>query len=508
MGAHVWAPAYLRDHLLPHFRLSGWSPDWYAGFPAYQFYMVIPALAVVILDVVLPYGLALKLVSIAGVLTLPVAAWAFGKLSGLRFPAPPMFAAIAVVFLFDETFTIYGGNIASTMAGEFSFSIALSLSLVYFGVLARGLRTGRHRALRGGVARAVRPVAPHRRDLRRGRHDRVVPPLPGSSPLQVARDHTSGRGVAHRVLGRAVLDAASLPHRHGVRATHRLREPALPGHVEVGRHPRRARRDRLARRDRAPTADRHLARADDAHLRRLDHRVAAEHVLERAADALLLPVQVPPRRPRCGGDRALAGVDRVAPVRSGREAGSDRAHPGRRCARLCDRARHEPAHPARRAHGDGAEVVRAGLRVQLVGPHQHEIGVRRRLGEVELPRLRGQARVRRVPRRDDDHGRDRPDARLRAGGVGVRLRAQPVRHADVDDAPPVLDRRLHRVDGGPLLRVVRNDAVPLPREFGAVGRTFASRAQPDATTRSTCPRASSTCSSSECGTTWPSRPRP
>jgi hypothetical protein len=151
MGAHVWAPAYLRDHLLPHFRLSGWAPDWYAGFPAYQFYMVIPALAVVILDVVLPYGLALKLVSIAGVLTLPVAAWAFGKLSGLRFPAPPMFAAIAVVFLFDETFTIYGGNIASTMAGEFSFSIALSLSLVYFGVLARGLRTGRHRALAAGL---------------------------------------------------------------------------------------------------------------------------------------------------------------------------------------------------------------------------------------------------------------------------------------------------------------------------------------------------------------------
>ena len=28
MGAHVWGPAFLRDHLLPHFRLSGWTPDW------------------------------------------------------------------------------------------------------------------------------------------------------------------------------------------------------------------------------------------------------------------------------------------------------------------------------------------------------------------------------------------------------------------------------------------------------------------------------------------------
>src|SRR5688572_12657508 len=31
MGAHVWWPAYLRDHLLP-WRLAGWSPDFYAGF--------------------------------------------------------------------------------------------------------------------------------------------------------------------------------------------------------------------------------------------------------------------------------------------------------------------------------------------------------------------------------------------------------------------------------------------------------------------------------------------
>src|SRR5215213_7108599 len=30
MGAHVYGPAFLRDHLLPSGRLSGWSPDWYA----------------------------------------------------------------------------------------------------------------------------------------------------------------------------------------------------------------------------------------------------------------------------------------------------------------------------------------------------------------------------------------------------------------------------------------------------------------------------------------------
>ena len=47
MGAHVMAPAYLRDHLLPHGQITGWSNYWYNGFPLYRFYMVVPALMIV-----------------------------------------------------------------------------------------------------------------------------------------------------------------------------------------------------------------------------------------------------------------------------------------------------------------------------------------------------------------------------------------------------------------------------------------------------------------------------
>src|SRR5687767_2753141 len=54
-AAHVWWPAYLRDHLLP-FRLAGWSPDFYAGFAAGQYYFPIPALIVIGLDLLLPYN--------------------------------------------------------------------------------------------------------------------------------------------------------------------------------------------------------------------------------------------------------------------------------------------------------------------------------------------------------------------------------------------------------------------------------------------------------------------
>jgi 6-pyruvoyl-tetrahydropterin synthase related domain len=146
-GAHVWGPAYLRDHLLPKGRISGWTPDWYAGFPAYTFYMVLPGIAVVVLDVLLPYGVALKLVSAIGPVTMPISAYLFARMAGLSRPLAPLFAVATAFFVLDEHFTIYGGNLASTMAGEFSFSISLSAALVYFGALICALQTGRRRGL-------------------------------------------------------------------------------------------------------------------------------------------------------------------------------------------------------------------------------------------------------------------------------------------------------------------------------------------------------------------------
>ncbi len=190
LGAHVWGPAFLRDELLPRFRLTGWTPDWYAGFPAYHFYMVVPMLLVVAVDVglatpvlavVLPvviaagvvvarrrpsgwqvrlvalaalivlvvpvhYGMALKWVTVAGLVVMPVAGWATGRLAGLPFPGPALTSVATLPFLFDRSFNIMGGNLMSTMAGEFAYALAMAACLVYLGLLVRGLETGRGRA--------------------------------------------------------------------------------------------------------------------------------------------------------------------------------------------------------------------------------------------------------------------------------------------------------------------------------------------------------------------------
>lgn len=146
-GAHVALPAFLESHLLVHGQLTGWDPSWYDGFPLYTFYFPLPGLIAVLFNAVMPYNVAFKLVTVLGTLLLPVCAWAFGRLAGLRDPGPGCLAAATLPFLFEPSFSIYGGNLLSTLAGEFSYSLSLSIALLFLGVVAAGLRTGRYRAL-------------------------------------------------------------------------------------------------------------------------------------------------------------------------------------------------------------------------------------------------------------------------------------------------------------------------------------------------------------------------
>jgi hypothetical protein len=148
-GAHVALPAFLESNLLHEGRLTGWDPGWYDGYPLYTFYFPLPGLVVVLFHAAFSYDVAFKLVTVLGSLLLPACAWAFGRLSGLRDPLPAFLAAATLPFLFEPSFSIYGGNLLSTMAGEFSFSLSLSVGLLFLGVVCRGLRTGRYRVLAG-----------------------------------------------------------------------------------------------------------------------------------------------------------------------------------------------------------------------------------------------------------------------------------------------------------------------------------------------------------------------
>ncbi len=139
-GAHVFGPAYLRDSLLPEWRVLGWSNDWFAGFPAFYFYFPLPSLVIVALDLFIPYGVAFKIVTVMGLLAMAPAIYFHAR--ALRFGRhiALIAAGSGAVFAFYESFSIYGGNIASTLAGEFSYSWSFALSLIYLGFLIKAVR--------------------------------------------------------------------------------------------------------------------------------------------------------------------------------------------------------------------------------------------------------------------------------------------------------------------------------------------------------------------------------
>lgn len=143
IAGHVWWPAYLGDHLLPEGRVSGWTMDLFGGFPVGRFYYPIPALLVVGLDLILPYGVAFKMILVAGSLLTPPAAYVLGRRLGLMSPAPELMSLLSLVYLVVPSGgrIPVGGTLESTLAGEFSWSLAVPLGLLAVAYWFSWLRT-------------------------------------------------------------------------------------------------------------------------------------------------------------------------------------------------------------------------------------------------------------------------------------------------------------------------------------------------------------------------------
>ena len=126
MGAHVVPIKYFIENFASSFKINGWSNDWFAGYPAYYFYFPFPAILTYFLNLIVPYGVAFKIM-VAGSIVLIV--YSIEKLFRKE---DHLFSHVGVVaglmFALTESFTIYGGNLASTLAGQFSFTYSLAFA--------------------------------------------------------------------------------------------------------------------------------------------------------------------------------------------------------------------------------------------------------------------------------------------------------------------------------------------------------------------------------------------
>ena len=143
MGSHYFTAEYLRNHLLPQWKISGWCQGNLAGFPMLQYYFPLPFLLMSALSLAVPLEIAFKLVAVLGTFLLPLCTYGFLRLLGRGFPIPALGAAFTLPFLFMEGNSMWGGNIASTLAGEITYSLGFALTILWLGMLHRTMERGR-----------------------------------------------------------------------------------------------------------------------------------------------------------------------------------------------------------------------------------------------------------------------------------------------------------------------------------------------------------------------------
>ena len=140
---HYPTAVWFHEHLLPSLRLHGWYPGASLGHPLLLYYFPFPFLLMSALAPLVGMPVAFKLGTALGVFLLPLLVYASFRLMRLAFPAPLLGAGAALVFLYVEDNPIWGGTIASTLTGEFSYTYGVGFAILFLGVLFRARADGR-----------------------------------------------------------------------------------------------------------------------------------------------------------------------------------------------------------------------------------------------------------------------------------------------------------------------------------------------------------------------------
>jgi hypothetical protein len=140
---HYPTAAEFSRRLLPQLRLHGWYSGAYLGQPLLLYYFPLAFLVMAGFAPFTGLPVAFKLGTALGIYLLPLAAYACFRLLGFRFPGPLLAAGAATVFLFLEDNPIWGGTMASTLTGEFSYTYGIGLGVLFLGVVYHSYSRGR-----------------------------------------------------------------------------------------------------------------------------------------------------------------------------------------------------------------------------------------------------------------------------------------------------------------------------------------------------------------------------
>ena len=132
MGAHIVPTKFFVTELFNNFKLSGWSQDWFSGYPVYYFYFPLPPIMTSFLNFLFPFSISFKTMVLISQVLLVVSIEMLMRKNSKEFSFYGF--GVGLLYLLTESFTIFGGNLASSLAGQYSFTYSVAfanLSLFY-----------------------------------------------------------------------------------------------------------------------------------------------------------------------------------------------------------------------------------------------------------------------------------------------------------------------------------------------------------------------------------------
>jgi len=139
-GSHYWPLHVLREHAWDLGTIRIWSPGNLGGEPLLVHYFPLPFLIMLVLSIFVPTGLAFNLGTILPLMALPAAVWWGVRRLTLSTSAATLSAACVLPFMFNEGYSMWGGNALSLLAGQFAHLYAVVWLMIGVGALADDLR--------------------------------------------------------------------------------------------------------------------------------------------------------------------------------------------------------------------------------------------------------------------------------------------------------------------------------------------------------------------------------
>jgi len=136
-GSHVQTFQYLRNYLLPNGKVIGWYPGNYGGYPFFLLYFPLLFVAGAVLSFFININIAINIMTAIGIYILPITAYISIRIVGWRFPAAIIASTLSLFFIFNFSNSMWGGNIYSNLAGEFTYSFSFSLTFVFLALVYR-----------------------------------------------------------------------------------------------------------------------------------------------------------------------------------------------------------------------------------------------------------------------------------------------------------------------------------------------------------------------------------